>query len=197
MLRHCSIEELLEVRNGEGSVGAKIHVDECEECRNELDRLHQRVASLKALSSLNAPRDRWPLVRERIVAGRQRLWWTRMGWAAAAAIALALGANGLVPWPGADTEPAQEVQLQTLVEQSAQLDSMLKSIEKKTRVVNGLTAVTIADLEDRIILLDSRLSSARRIAISEAQLRALLEQRVLLMDALVNTHTKRTVNVGF
>ena len=197
MLRHRSIEELLEVRNGEGSVGAKIHVDECEECRDELDRLHQRVASLKALPSLNAPRDRWPLVREQIVAGRQRVWWTRMGWAAAAAIALALGANGLVPWPGAEPEPTQEVQLQTLVEQSAQLDSMLKSIEKKAHVVNGLTAVTIADLEDRIIFVDSRLLSARRVAISEAQLRALLEQRVLLMDALVNTHAKRTVNVGF
>jgi len=197
MLRHCSIEELLEVRNGEGSVGAKIHVDECEECRDELDRLHQRVASLKALPSLNAPRDRWPLVREQIVAGRQRVWWTRMGWAAAAAIALALGANGLVPWPGAEPEPTQGIQLQTLVEQSAQLDSMLKSIEKKAHVVNGLTAVTIADLEDRIIFVDSRLLSARRVAISEAQLRALLEQRVLLMDALVNTHAKRTVNVGF
>ena len=74
---------------------------------------------------------------------------------------------------------------------------MLKLIEKKAHVVNGLTAVTIADLEDRIIFVDSRLLSARRIAISEAQLRALLEQRVLLMDALVNTHAKRTVNVGF
>ena len=197
MLRHCSIQELLEVRNGEGSVGAKIHVDECEECRDELDRLHQRVAALRALPSINAPRDRWPLVRERIVAARQRLWWTRMGWAAAAAIALALGANGLVPWPGADSETDQEAELQALVEQSAQLDSMLKTIEKRSRVVNGLTAVTIADLEDRLIILDSRLSTARRYTITEAELRELLEQRVLLMDALVNTHTKRTVNVGF
>ena len=196
MLRHCSIQELLEVRNGEGTVGAKIHVDECEECRNELDRLHQRVAALRALPNLNAPRDRWPLVRQRIVEARQRLWWRRMGWAAAAAIALTLGANGLVPWPGAEPE-TDEVELQTLVEQSAQLDSMLKTVEKRARVVNGLTAVTIADLEDRIIFLDSRLSSARRVAITEAQLRQLLEQRVLLMDALVNTHTKRTVNVGF
>ena len=63
--------------------------------------------------------------------------------------------------------------------------------------MNGLTAVTIADLEDRIIILDSRLNEAHTFAISEAQLRALLEQRVLLMDALVNTHAKRTVNVGF
>jgi hypothetical protein len=196
MLRHCSIQELLEVRNGEGTVGAKIHVDECEECRNELDRLHQRVAALRAMPNLNAPRDRWPLVRQRIVEARQRLWWRRMGWAAAAAIALTLGANGLVPWPGAEPE-TDEVELQTLVEQSAQLDSMLKTVEKRARVVNGLTAVTIADLEDRIIFLDSRLSSARRVAITEAQLRQLLEQRVLLMDALVNTHTKRTVNVGF
>jgi hypothetical protein len=196
MLRHCSIQELLEVRNGEGSVGAKIHVDECEECRNELDRLHQRVAALRAMPNLNAPRDRWPLVRQRIVEARQRLWWRRMGWAAAAAIALTLGANGLVPWPGAEPE-TDEVELQTLVEQSAQLDSMLKTVEKRARVVNGLTAVTIADLEDRIIFLDSRLYSARRVAITEAQLRQLLEQRVLLMDALVNTHTKRTVNVGF
>jgi len=197
MLRHCSIQELLEVRNGEGSVGAKIHVDECERCRDELDRLHQRVAALRALPSINAPRDRWPLVRERIVAARQRLWWTRMGWAAAAAIALALGANGLVPWPGADSETDQEAELQALVEQSAQLDSMLKTIEKRSRVVNGLTAVTIADLEDRLIILDSRLSTARQYTITEAELRELLEQRVLLMDALVNTHTKRTVNVGF
>ena len=196
MLRHCSIQELLEVRNGDGTVGAKIHVDECEECRNELDRLHQRVAALRAMPNLNAPRDRWPLVRQRIVEARQRLWWRRMGWAAAAAIALTLGANGLVPWPGAEPE-TDEVELQTLVEQSAQLDSMLRTVEKRARVVNGLTAVTIADLEDRIIFLDSRLYSARRIAITEAQLRQLLEQRVLLMDALVNTHTKRTVNVGF
>jgi len=196
MLRHCSIQELLEVRNGEGTVGAKIHVDECEECRNELDRLHQRVAALRAMPNLNAPRDRWPLVRQRIVEARQRLWWRRMGWAAAAAIALTLGANGLVPWPGAEPE-TDEVELQTLVEQSAQLDSMLKTVEKRTRVVNGLTAVTIADLEDCIIFLDSRLFSARRVAITEAQLRQLLEVRVLLMDALVNTHTKRTVNVGF
>ena len=195
MLRHCSIQELLEVRNGEGSVGAKIHVDECQECRNELDRLHQRIATLRALPNLNAPRDRWPLVRERIVEARQRLWWTRMGWAAAAAIALTLGANGLVPWPGA--EPETKVELQALVEQSARLESMLRTVKKRPRVVNGLTAVTIADLEDRIILLDSRLSSARRITITEAQLREWLQQRVLLMDALVNTHTKRTVNVGF
>ena len=195
MLRHCSIQELLDVRNGEGSAGAKIHVDECEDCRNELDRLHQRVAALRALPSFNAPRDRWPLVRERVVAVRQRLWWSRMGWVAAAAIALTLGANGLVPWPGA--EPESEAEIEALVAQSAQLERMLRTVESKTRVVNGLTAVAIADLEDRIVMLDSRLSSARLVTITEAHLRELLEQRVLLMDALLNTHATRTVSVGF
>ncbi len=195
MPKHCSIQELLEVRNGEGSIGAKIHVDECEECRDELDRLHQRVAALKALPAMRAPRDRWPLVRKRLVEARQRVWWTRMGWAAAAAIALTLGANGLVPWPAAAPDP--EAEIQTLVQQSAQLDSVLKTIEKQTRVVNGLRSVAIADLEDRLILLDAQLTPARRVSITEQQLRELLRQRVVLMDALVNTHTQRTIYVGF
>ncbi len=195
MPKHCSIQELLEVRNGEGSIGAKIHVDECEECRDELDRLHQRVAALKALPAMRAPRDRWPLVRKRMVEARQRVWWTRMGWAAAAAIALTLGANGLVPMPGAAPDP--EMEIETLVQQSAQLDSVLKTIEKQTRVVNGLRSVAIADLEDRLIMLDAQLAPARRITISEVQLRELLRQRVVLMDALVNTHQQRTIYVGF
>jgi len=195
MLRHCSMDELLDVRNGEGSVGARIHVDECAECRDELDRLHQRVAALRALPSFNSPRDRWPVVREQIVAARHRLWWTRMGWLAAAGIALALGANGLLPWPAA--EPERKTELQTLVEQSAELDSLLRAAAAQARVVNGLTAIAIADLEDRIVVIDSRLSSARRVAISEDQLRDLLRQRVVLLDALLNTHTRRGAYVGF
>ena len=64
MLRHCTIEELLELRDGEGSAAARSHMNSCEACRTELDRLHQRVAALKSLPSFAAPRDRWPIVRD-------------------------------------------------------------------------------------------------------------------------------------
>jgi len=230
MLRHCSIQELIEVRNGEGSVGARTHVDECAECRDELDRLHQRIAALKALPSLNAPRDRWSVVRGSIVAQRKRVWFVRTGWAAAAALALALGANGLLTWPAATSgESESEVELQALVEQAAQLDSQLVSVSSRPRVVTGLEAIAIVDLEDRIRVIDNRIglidvrvlqaleanrsrNDERRVvqeidarlmrALAErdavdAQLRQLLQERVLLMDVLVNTHNRRAVYVGF
>jgi hypothetical protein len=222
MLRHCSIQELLEVRNGEGSLGARTHVDECARCRDELDRIHQRVAALKALPSLNAPRDRWSVVRQSIVDQRRRIWLVRTGWVAAAGIALALGANGLLSWPAAAPEQS-ELEIQQLVTQAAQLDSQLVAVVSRPRVVNGLAAIAIVDLEDQISVVDNRIGLidgrvlealvarennaggreldahvlrmiAERGAV-EQQLRQLLQERIILMDALVNTHNRRVVYV--
>lgn len=221
MLRHCSIQELLEVRNGEGSLGARTHVDECARCRDELDRIHQRVAALKALPSLNAPRDRWSVVRQSIVDQRRRIWLVRTGWVAAAAIALALGANGLLSWPAAAPEQS-ELEIQQLVTQAAQLDSQLVAVVSRPRVVNGLAAIAIVDLEDQISVVDNRIGLidgrvlealvarennggreldahvlrmiAERGAV-EQQLRQLLQERIILMDALVSTHNRRVVYV--
>lgn len=198
MLRHCSVEELLDVRNGEGSVGARTHVDECQECRDELDRIHQRVAMLKALPSFNAPRDRWPEVRARVLAERRRGWWMRGAWATAAAVAVWLGANVLIQSPAAapDAEPG----LQALAQQSAQLDSLLVVVADRARVVNALTALAIVDLEDRVRRVDSRISVTRWADLSDIQreqLKLLLEERVALMDALVNAHVQRASYVGF
>jgi len=222
MLRHCSIQELLEVRSGEGSLGARTHVDECARCRDELDRIHQRVAALKALPSLNAPRDRWSVVRQSIVDQRRRIWLVRTGGVAAAAIALALGANGLLSWPAAAPEQS-ELEIQQLVTQAAQLDSQLVAVVSRPKVVNGLAAIAIVDLEDQISVVDNRIGLidgrvlealvarensaagreldahvlrmiAERGAV-EQQLRQLLQERIILMDALVNTHNRRVVYV--
>ena len=222
MQRHCSIQELLDVRNGEGSLGARTHVDECAHCRDELDRIHQRVAALKALPSLTAPRGRWSVVRQSIVDQRRRLWWVRTGWVAAAAIALALGANGFFSWPAAAPEESQ-LEIRQLVSQAAQLDSQLVAVVARPKVVNGLAAIAIVDLEDQISAVDNRIglidrrvleallaredSAARReldarvlrmIAereVVEQQLRQLLQERIILMDALVNTHNRRVVYI--
>jgi len=222
MQSHCSTQELLEVRNGEGSLGAKTHVNECDQCRDELDRIHQRVAALRALPSLNSPRDRWSVVRQGLVEQRRRIWFVRTGWAAAAAIALALGANGLLTWPAAAPNET-ELELQTLVEQSVELDNALFTVASRPRVVSGLAAVAIVDLEDQISLIDNqiglidvrvlRVLSASEAAAKqqfdvrllrsileretdEGELRQLLWERVILLDVLVNTHNKRTIYVG-
>ena len=60
--RHATTEELLAVRDGEGSGWAKGHVDECAACAAELYRLEQVRAQLRALPSFTPPRDRWAVV---------------------------------------------------------------------------------------------------------------------------------------
>ena len=53
--QHCTVEDLLALRDGEGSGAARRHLEGCDRCRAELDRLHQRVAALKALPALRPP----------------------------------------------------------------------------------------------------------------------------------------------
>jgi hypothetical protein len=121
----------------------------------------------------------------------------RGAWAAAAAAAIWLGANGLIQSPAATGE---EPELQALAQQSAQLDSLLVVVAERARVVSALTALAIVDLEDRVSRVDSRILVTRRADLSEIQreqLKLLLEERVALMDALVNAHVQRASYVGF
>jgi len=198
MLIHCTMEELLAIRDGEGSQGALRHLDDCEECRNELDRLHQRVAALKALPTMRAPRDRWPIVQEQVLAGRAKKRHAVMGWvsaAAAASIALAAGIGQVLPVPAAD-EP--QPPLVTLMEEDRSLQEMLRTLEQETRVMNGRVASAVAVIEDRLSDVDAQLAEVRSMRRpSETDLIVLWRQRVDLMDALVRVHATRSTYVGF
>jgi hypothetical protein len=122
----------------------------------------------------------------------------RGAWAAAAAVAFLLGANGLMNAPAATEEAESDIQL--LLDHSTQLDSLLIVVAEQARVVNALTAMAIVDLEDRITNVDRRIVRTRRVELGDLQreeLILLLEERVALMDALVNAHTQRVSYVGF
>ncbi len=197
MLRHCTIEELLELRDGEGSTAARSHVNTCEECHAELDRLHQRVATLKSLPSFTAPRDRWPIVREAMKASRRRQRIARGGWtalAAAAAIVLLIGVKS-IPGSGPDVLAAQEVE--SLVEESQELEVLLREYYRQGRVVNVATAAAIADLEDRIALIDLGIERAQAAAVAHDDMADLWRERVALMDQLVTTHVYPVTYVGY
>ncbi len=76
-----------------GHAAAREHLDQCAHCQAELQRLHQRVARLKALPTLRPSRDRWPETKARFKADRRRRR-TRIvgltGLAMAASVALAI-----------------------------------------------------------------------------------------------------------
>ena len=197
MLRHCTIAELLEVRDGEGSAAAQTHLTECDACRTELDRLHQRVASFKALPAFSPPRDRWPVIKEAMAASRRRRRIERVGWsvlAAAAALVLFVGTRGLVD-NGGEQLAAQEVT--ALVQESQQLEEVLQGVSTRGRVTDGVTAATIADLEDRIAVVDLGIERAQAVAVSRNEMADLWRERVTLMDRLVDTHVRQVRYVGY
>jgi len=197
MLRHCTIAELLKLRDGDGAAAARLHVEGCEPCRSELDRLYQRTAALKALPAHRAPRDRWPVVREALAGERRRVRIARYSWAGLAAAAALVGVIGVrsIPHSAADDQAAQEVA--TLVDESQQLEAMLHSLDREGRVVNGATAAAIAALEDRIAAVDQGISRAQAVSMPEESMADLWRERVVLMDQLVHTHVRQVAYVGY
>src|SRR5919198_3456314 len=88
-MMHCTMDDLLALQAGEASAWARSHAEACAVCRAELEALYQRIAQLKALPVRRPPRDRWPVVRETVLAGRKRRreHWGIWSIAAAAAVA--------------------------------------------------------------------------------------------------------------
>ena len=193
-MMHCTMDDLLALRAGEASVWARRHMEDCAACRAELDGLYQRVAQLKALPALRPPRDRWSIVRDaaRVERVRRRRTWGGWGLAAAAALAGVL----LVPrFGGSGTLHAE---LSQAKDQSATLEDLLQRYDVDGRVLSGRTAARVAELEDRIAVIDGDL--ARRVEAKaqaqDAELVKLWQQRVDLMRQLVNARSIRTRYVG-
>ena len=195
MMIHCTIDELLAIRAGEGSQGALSHLDECDECCDELELLHQRVAKLKALPAVVPPRDRWDAVRGQIMAERDQRRRKFAGWltvAAAASVALTMGVGRLVVPAVQEPDPLAE-----LVTEAQMLEGALRDLRPERRVINGRVAGAVAALEDRLLLLEFQFTEARQRRDSRERMIILWQERVDLMDALVNVRTSPVILMGF
>jgi hypothetical protein len=191
---HCTMEDLVALKGGEGTAWARRHLGECAVCRQEFDALHQRVAQLKALPTLNPPRDRWPVVRVQVLAARNRKRMVRLRWGSLALAASLVGVimvsrNG-PPYPRTTTDQ----DLQALVSRSQQLEERLQEYDPGSRVMSGATAGAVAALEDRIAAVDAELGEGP--AREQDELMNLWRQRVQLMEGLVNVHVARATYSG-
>jgi hypothetical protein len=189
---HCTIEDLVALRDGEGSVWARRHVEECAECQAERERLYQRVAQLKALPAMRPPRDRWHAIRDTVLAerSRRRQRWLRSGLAVAAAVAGLMIVRPMLQKPVLADDLAQAKQ------QSAQLETVLRDYDSDSRVMSGREADLTAQLEDQIASLDGRLAQFGDSGVGDAQLVDLWRQRVDLMQQLMQVHVTRAKYVG-
>ena len=198
-MTHLSMETLLSLREAglePGDASAREHLDACPACRAELDRLHQRVARIKALPALRPSRDRWPLVAVRLRvarrAHRQRMAGL-IGLAAAASIAVAvlIGPRGEVANGG-------EQEIEAAMARSQALETALSQYHPEQRMLDGRTAGIAQELEDRIARVDRELEMAELLEQQpkDDQLLKLWRERVGLLDALVDVHVTRASNVG-
>ncbi len=195
MLIHCTMNELLAIRDGEGSQAALRHLDECDACCHEFELLHQRAAALKALPALRSPRDRWSVVRDEVVASRTRKRRRFAGWltvAVAASVLFTLGFGQLIIPAAREPDPLVE-----LVQQAQEIEQVIRTFRPDRRVISGRTAGAVAALEDRISLLDARFAVARQRQASRERLILLLQERVELMDALLNVRRSPVTYRGF
>jgi anti-sigma factor RsiW len=185
---------------------ARQHLEACEACRTEQARLRQRMARLRALPTLRPARDGWPLVAERVRTARRRTLVRRalagVG-ALAAALLLAVALPGtplrdaLSPRDAAAL--AAERELDQLMQHSQALEAALGAYDPDRRVVDGRTVRVASDLEARIADVDQRMQTMELDASpgrGEAQMLQLWQERVGLLNALVDVHVTSASNVG-
>jgi len=198
-MTHLTMEALLSLREAglePGAASAREHLDGCPACQAELDRLHQRVARIKALPALRPGRDQWPQTAARLRvarrARRQRVA-SLIGLAAAASIAAAV----LVA-PRGDAAGAGEQEIQAVMARSQALESALSQYHPEERMLDGRTAGIAQELEDRIAHVDRELEMADLLEHQSRneQVLKLWRERVGLLDALVDVHVTRASNVG-
>jgi hypothetical protein len=171
-------------------------VSSCPECAAEVARLSSVRAALTALPDERPSRDLWPAIVAAAATGRQRRRLARVGWVLgglAAAFTIAIGVRGAIEAYG---EARLARQTQALVSESQRLERALHTSEHRERVMNGRTAGTVAQLEDRIAYIDARLSQAEGRSGPSPELYGLWQERVRLLDALVNVEASGTTYVG-
>lgn len=203
-VHHLPMETLLALREPgvePGTATARDHLSHCPHCQFELDRLHQRVARLKALPSLRPARDRFPETQARLLADRRRRRNQLIGFsglAAAASLALAVASPRLLPSHSAPMAPRSAEELQRVMTRSQALESALTQINPEGRVIDGRTAQMAEELEDRIARVDRALE-ATELAPQQPDDQDLLQlwrERVGLLDALVDVHVTRASDAG-
>jgi hypothetical protein len=86
---------------------------------------------------------------------------------------------------------------QALVAESQRLESLLASLPNEPRLTRAQTALTVADLEDRIQWVDYRLNLASEAGLADEPAERLWRERVDLLNSLVAVRYAQARTVAF
>lgn len=203
---HATTEQLLSLRDREGPApAAEAHVAGCESCRRELARLGHIREQLRALPPIPPGQGLWKSVAVGSLGRREAgpfPWLSAIAIAASFVLGLALIQRTGPGFPDpqapapeaamAEVVPSVEpVSLGDLQQRSRQLEALRRAMPQRAGVVRASTARTIADLQDRVALVDMRLNAASELGLNPAQQQALWQERVILMQSLLRLEYAR------
>lgn len=204
---HASVTQLLSHRDREPLlVHTATHIDECSECRENVEKLSQVRAQMRALPAFDPPEQTWSAIRPRVqVSAPAR----RTSSFATAAI---IGAVAVLPLlflvhkentrirarvaaNAALTQ--QDGTTDVLVSRSQQLEQTLRTLPQRPSVERAATSVAIDALQERIQLLDSQLLYSTETGMDEQQRQSLWTERVQLLGSLVNVRYAEAARAGY
>ncbi len=106
-------------------------------------------------------------------------------------------AGGSVPANGDLGDSVAPATYTSLSSESARLERLLNEIRYQPRLMNAATATTIAGLQDQIALVDQQLMYSRVNGLQATQAEALWQERVDLMNALLQVRYAQAQRIGF
>ncbi len=187
---HADFNELSEVAAGRFPSSA--HVAACPQCLAELARVRAVRTALGGLPAATAPAGAWAGALARAAARRQASparAATPAGLAMAASLVAMLAAAILLAQAPAQAPLAEQPiplaqPIDGLVAENARLEAMLAGMPQ-SRTARVGTAYTVAAIEDRLALLDDRITVVSLEPHAPEAEEALWRERVNLMNSLV------------
>jgi hypothetical protein len=170
-------------------------------------------AGLQALPDTMPPRAVWDRIRDQaeaegLIRDRKKTlrtnWYAGAGLAAAALVA-AIMLPGLLQQPDTSiivpqntptNEQVQFTALQTLMTESRELESNLRSLPDAPRVMRANTMATISDLEERIAAIDYQLNDPS-VQMSDGDRELFWRERVRLMKSLLQLRYAQAQRTAF
>ena len=191
---HPSFHELSEIAAGRRDGDGDAHVRSCPDCRDSLESLRRIRAGLAALPAFAPPQLAWPAIRARAAASGVAPHRTML--AAAASVLVAVAAAWLLAGrPAPVTAPVLATggaPVNALVAENARLEALLSQLPESRTTRLG-TAYTVAAIEDRLALVDDRLTTVTFEPYAPEVAEDLWRERVTLMNSLVQVQYARAL----
>ncbi len=166
---------------------------------------------LRELPETMPPRAVWNRIREQAEAegllqqgraGSRRMWFAGAGLAAAVLLAVMMPmlmppqSEGITVPQNLPSNTTTLTTLQTLMVQSRQLESDLRSLPDEPRVMRASTFATISDLEDRVAAIDYQLNDPD-VKMTSDDRELFWRERVRLMNSLLQLRYAQAQRAAF